>query len=180
MFVSFMQHDERHMWNTNCFPFWGEWVPLRFSEIVVVQSLIVCVVFCRSLSFYSFSLTIVLCVLFRFMASHYPFGIFKFSFMALGYNHWFYTMTTVCMYFNGVSFWKKKLKANYNYVIILHADICIFICIWIITLQRVIKYVSQITNYYTGYDSISNCLININDRLSNRYEMTHWNTGICN
>jgi hypothetical protein len=46
-----------------------------FSEVCVAQSLVLCVVFCQSL-FVFFPLAIVLSVL-PFMASDYPFGIFK-------------------------------------------------------------------------------------------------------
>ena len=50
-----------------------------FSGVYVAQSLVFCVVFCRSLfDILSFShLVIVLSVLLRFMDSDYPFGIFK-------------------------------------------------------------------------------------------------------
>jgi hypothetical protein len=46
-----------------------------FSEVCVAQSLVLCVVFCQLL-FVFFPLAIVLSVL-PFMASDYPFGIFK-------------------------------------------------------------------------------------------------------
>jgi len=46
-----------------------------FSEVCVAQSLVLCVVFCQLL-FVFFPLAIVLSVL-PFMASNYPFGIFK-------------------------------------------------------------------------------------------------------
>jgi len=53
--------------------------PPVFSGVRVVQSLVFCVVFCRSLFvlLYFFHLAIVLYVLHRFMDSDYPFDIFR-------------------------------------------------------------------------------------------------------
>ena len=47
-----------------------------FSWVRVIRSLVLCVMFCRSL-FVLFFLVIVLSVLLRFTYSDYPFGIFK-------------------------------------------------------------------------------------------------------
>ena len=62
-----------------------------FSGVRVAQSLVFCVVFCRSLfcSFVIFLLAIVLSVLLRFTASVYPFGIFKLflSFCPFSFGH---------------------------------------------------------------------------------------------
>ena len=62
-----------------------------FSRVRVAQSLVFCVVFCRSLfcSFVIFLLAIVLSVLLRFTASVYPFGIFKLflSFCHVSFGH---------------------------------------------------------------------------------------------
>jgi len=55
----------------------------RFSGVRVARSLVVCVVFCRSLfvPLSCFHLTIVLYVFLRFTNSDYPFGIFKLFFL---------------------------------------------------------------------------------------------------
>ena len=50
--------------------------PPVFSGVRVTRSLLLCVLFSRSL-FVLFLLTIMLCVLLRFTDSAYPFGIFK-------------------------------------------------------------------------------------------------------
>ena len=50
--------------------------PPVFSRVRVIQSLVVCVMLCRSL-FVLFLLAIVLSVLLRFTDSDYSFGIFK-------------------------------------------------------------------------------------------------------
>ena len=53
--------------------------PLVFSVVHVAQSLVFCVMFCRSL-LVLFLLVIASSVLLRCMASDYPFGIFKLFF----------------------------------------------------------------------------------------------------
>ena len=58
-----------------------------FSEVSVARSLVLCVVFCRSL-FVLFLLLTVLSVLLQLTASGYPFGIFKLCSTFVIYFHW--------------------------------------------------------------------------------------------
>jgi hypothetical protein len=66
------------MWSSNCLSSGAPEFTPGFSEVRVPRSLVFYVMFCLSLlGFCSFSLTIVSFDLLRFMASDYPFGIFK-------------------------------------------------------------------------------------------------------
>ena len=66
-----------------------------FSRVRVAQSLVFCVVFCRSLfcSFVIFLFAITLSVLLRFTDSVYPFGIFK---LFLSFCHFSFGHCVVC------------------------------------------------------------------------------------
>ena len=79
---SFMSYHGYHMWITNCLPFRSTWVnPRLIVGFVFIDSLVFCVMFCRSLFvLLSFFFVIVLSVLLWYTASDYPFCIFKVSF----------------------------------------------------------------------------------------------------